>query len=90
MAHPPTSKPELGSVVSEEFCISLDASSRLNKHRTGAPPSYTPLFLRPSPNERIAGDPRVYELAVRETGITSVVNGVRHTSLCDALTRRDG
>jgi hypothetical protein len=43
MADTPTSKPELGSIISEEFCISLDVSRRLNKHRTGAPPSYTPL-----------------------------------------------
>jgi hypothetical protein len=80
MTHTHTSKPELGSVVSEEFCISLDASRRLNKHRTGAPPSYTPLVLRPAPNERIAGDLRLHELAVREVRMTSVDNGVRHTS----------
>ena len=29
-----------------QICISLDATRRLNKHLTGAPPSYTPLVLR--------------------------------------------
>ncbi len=89
MAQTHTNKPELGAVVCEEFYISLDAGGRLNKHRTGAPPSYTPLVLRPPPHDRIAGDPRVYELAVHEPGVTCVVNGVRHTSLRDTLTRRD-
>ena len=34
----PSSKPELGPVVCKQFCISLDASRRLNKHITGASP----------------------------------------------------
>ena len=34
----PSSKPELGPVVCKQFCISLDASRRLNKNITGASP----------------------------------------------------
>jgi hypothetical protein len=55
----PTSKPKLSPVVCKKICISLDASRRLNKYLTGAPPSYTPLVLRPPPPVRIVGDPRV-------------------------------
>jgi hypothetical protein len=83
------SKPELGPVVCKQFCISLDASRRLNKHVTGAPPSYTPLVFRPPPPVRIVGDPRVQKLAIHESRMTRVVNGVRHTSLRDTLDRRN-
>jgi hypothetical protein len=50
MAHTPTNKPELGSIVRKQFCIVLHASRGLNKHLTGAPSSYTPLLvLGPAP-----------------------------------------
>jgi hypothetical protein len=50
MAHTPTSKLELGSIVRKQFCIALHASRCLNKHLTGAPSSYTPLLvLGPAP-----------------------------------------
>jgi hypothetical protein len=89
MAHTRTSKTELGSVVRKQFCISLHASRRLNKHLTGAPPSYTPLALRPPPHKRTPGDPRVHKPTIRETRMIRVVNGVRHTTLRDARFRRN-
>ena len=75
--------------VHKQFCISLHASRRLNKHHTLAPPSYLPLVLSP-PHERIPGDPRVHKPTIRETRMTRVVNGVRHTPLRDTLFRRNG
>jgi hypothetical protein len=52
MAHTPTSKQELGSIVRKQFCIALHASRYLNKHLTGAPSSYTPLIvLGPAPHD---------------------------------------
>ncbi len=57
MAHTPTSKPELGSIVRKQFCIALHAFRCLNKHLTGAPSSYTPLLvLGTAPH-----DPRVHK-----------------------------
>ena len=85
IAHTHTSKPELGSVVSEEFCTPLDASHRLNKHRTGAPPSTPPSSSVTSGSLVI---PVCTNLQFANSG-SHVVNGVRHTSLRDALTRRD-
>jgi hypothetical protein len=86
MAHTPTSKPELGSIVRKQFCIALHASRRLNKHLTGAPPSYTPLFiLGTAPPEQTPFDPRVHKPTIRETRMTRVVNGVRHTTLSDDM-----
>ena len=77
MAHTPTSKPELGSIVRKQFCIALHASRCLNKHLTGAPSSYTPLLvLGPAPH-----DPRVHKPTIHKTRMTRVVNGVRHTTL---------
>ena len=74
MAHTPTSKPEIGSIVRKQFCIALHAFRCLNKHLTGAPSSYTPLLvLGPAPH-----DPRVHKPTIRETRMTRVVNGVRH------------
>jgi hypothetical protein len=81
MAHTHTSKPELGSIVRKQFCIALHAFRCLNKHLTGAPSSYTPsLVLGPAPH-----DPRVHKPTIRETRMTRVVNGVRHTTLSDAM-----
>ena len=80
MAHTPTSKPEIGSIVRKQFCIALHAFRCLNKHLTGAPSSYTPLLvLGPAPH-----DPRVHKPTIRETRMTRVVNGVRHTTLSEA------
>ena len=90
MAHTHTSKPELGSIVCKQFCIALHASRRLNKHLTGAPPSSTPrLVLGPAPHERTPFDPRVHKTAIRETRMKRVVNGVRHTTLSDAMFGRN-
>jgi hypothetical protein len=51
MAHTHTNKPELGSIVRKQFCLTLHASRCLNKHLTGAPSSYTPLLvLGPAPH----------------------------------------
>jgi hypothetical protein len=81
MAHTPTRKPELGSIVRKQFCITLHAFRCLHKHFTGAPSSYTPLLvLGPAPH-----DPRVHKPTIRETRMTRVVNGVRHTTLSDAI-----
>ena len=85
MAHTPTSKPELGSIVLKQFCIALHASRCLNKHLTGAPSSYTPLLvLGPAPH-----DPRVHKPTIHKTRMTRVVNGVRHTTLSDAMFGRN-
>ena len=81
MAHTPTSKPELGSIVRKQFCIALHVSRCLNKHLTGTPSSYTPLLvLGPAPH-----DPRVHKPTIHKTRMTRVVNGVRHTTLSDAM-----
>jgi hypothetical protein len=85
MAHTPTSNPELGSIVRKQFCIALHESRRLNKHLTGATPSSTPrLVLAPAPH-----DPPVHKPTIRETRMTRVVNGVRHTTLSDAMFGRN-
>jgi hypothetical protein len=103
MAHTPTRKPELGSIVRKQFCITLHAFRCLHKHLTGAPSSYTPLLvlgpahltgapssytpllvLGPAPH-----DPRVHKPTIRETRMTRVVNGVRHTTLSDAMFGRN-
>ena len=61
MAHTPTSKPEIGSIVRKQFCVALHAFRCLNKHLTGAPSSYTPLLvLGPAPH-----DPRVHKPTIR-------------------------
>ena len=66
MAHTPTSKPEIGSIVRKQFCVALHAFRCLNKHLTGAPSSYTPLLvLGPAPH-----DPRVHKPTIRETRMT--------------------
>ena len=81
MAHTPTSKPEIGSIVRKQFCIALHAFRCLKKHLTGAPSSYTPLLvLGPAPH-----DPRVHKPTIHKTRMTRVVNGVRHTTLSDAM-----
>ena len=68
MAHTPTNKPELGSIVRKQFCIALHASRCLNKHLTGAPSAYTPLLvLGPAPH-----DPRVHKPTIRQTRMTRV------------------
>jgi hypothetical protein len=73
MAHTPTSKPELGSIVRKQFCIDSNASRCLNKHLTGVSSCYTPwLVLGPAPH-----DPRVHKPTIRETRMTRVVNGER-------------
>jgi hypothetical protein len=85
MAHTHSSKPELGSIVRKQFCIDLHAFRCLNKHLTGASSSYTPLLvLGPAPH-----DPRVHKPTIRETRMTRVVNGVRHTTLSDAMFGRN-
>jgi hypothetical protein len=85
MAHTPTSKPELGSIVRKQFYIALYAFRCLNKHLTGAPSSYTPsLVLGPAPH-----DPSVHKPTIRKIRMTRVVNGVRHTTLSDAIFRRN-
>jgi len=66
MAHTPTTKPELGSIVCKQFCIALLASRCLNKHLTGALSSYTPLLvLGPAPH-----DPRVHKPTIHKTRMT--------------------
>ena len=87
MAHTPTGKPELVSVVCENLYISLDKSRCLDVHDTGAPAPCNFLVLLPPPSTWHVGDPRVHKLTVLEISMTCVVNGVRHTSLGDALTR---
>ncbi len=90
MAQTPTRKPELGSIVRKQFCISLHESRRLNKHLTGAPPSFTPrLVLAPALHELTPFDPPVHKPTIRETRVTRVVNGVRHTTLRDAMLGRN-
>jgi len=85
MAHTPTSKPELGSIVRKQFCIDLHASRCLNKHLTGASASYTPLLvLGPAPH-----NPRVHKPTIHKPRMTRVVNGVRHTTLSDAMFGRN-
>jgi hypothetical protein len=37
----------------------------------------------------LRGSPRVQKLVIHESRMTRVVNGVRHTSLCDTLDRRN-
>ena len=87
MEHTPTGKPELVSVVCENLYISLDKSRCLDVHDTGASAPCNFLVLLPPPSTQHVGDPRVHKLTVLEISMTCVVNGVRHTSLCDALTR---
>jgi len=87
MTHTPTGKHELVSVVCENLYISLDKSRCLDVHNTGAPAPCNVLVLLPSPSTQHVGDPRVNKLTVLEISMTCVVNGVRHTSRCDALTQ---
>ena len=57
-----------------------DFFQNANKHLTGAPSSYTPLLvLGPAPH-----DPTIHK-----TRMTRVVNGVRHTTLSDAMFGRN-
>ena len=72
------------------FCISLDASGRLNKHVTCAPPCYIPLFLRPPPPLRIVGDPLVQKPAIREPRMTLVVSVGAQAAYTEALLPRSG
>ncbi len=75
MAHTPTSKPELGSIVRKQFCIALHTLVVLT----------TPLLvLGPAPH-----DPRVHKPTIHKTRMTRVVNGVRHTTLSDAMFGRN-
>ena len=79
----PSSKPELGPVVCKQFCISLDASRRLNKNITGASPPR--LSIAPPRADR-CWSPCACNSQSR---MTRVVNGVRHPSLRDTLDRRN-
>ena len=49
------------------------------------PPIPPRLVLGPAPHERTPFDPRVHKPTIHETRMTRVVNGVRHTTLSDAM-----